>query len=97
MLLTPGTNLDPHPKLLKALRVTNITCNRHGELFIITSLRDREHMPGSLHYVGMAFDMRTRHMSDENKRKVLLELRDELPEYDIIEYSTHYHIEVKTP
>lgn len=42
---------------------------------IVTSLNDSSHSPKSLHYVGRAFDLRTHHLSDEDKRAVVAELR----------------------
>lgn len=98
MLLRPGVNFEPHPKLLYALRKLDLIFNTNGEMFIITSLKDREHSPGSLHYVGMAVDVRIHHIKDGLKRQeIYQQIHDVLDErYDIIHHSTHMHIEVKT-
>lgn len=96
MLLKIGVNFDPHEDLLEALDITQIECNNLGVIFIITSMRDREHSSGSKHYVGKAFDMRIKHM-EENERTILFTLLKERLErkYDVLRYDTHIHIEVK--
>lgn len=66
----------------------------------ITSVRDGEHMKGSRHYIGEAFDCRSKNVmgGSEFKRKVLDELKQLLPAYFVDlehegEDNEHYHIQ----
>ena len=58
-----------------------------AELFI-TSLRDGNHAAGSLHYDGLAFDMR------DNPKYQIQEIRKTLgPGWDIVSEKDHIHCE----
>jgi hypothetical protein len=57
-----------------------------GDLYI-TSIRDGNHMPGSLHYDGNAFDVSKGWFSKKSLKKVLGK------DFDVVEHSTHFHIE----
>jgi hypothetical protein len=52
---------------------------------------------GSLHYYGLAVDLRTRYFSETVKQLVAAELNSALknisPYYQIIVHSTHIHVE----
>ncbi len=62
----------------------------------ITSALDGIHSPRSLHYYGLAIDIRTRHLSSEELSSVFEELNITLsPQYDVILESDHIHIEAK--
>lgn len=55
----------------------------------ITSLRDGTiHCPGSFHYIGLAFDFRK--ASRVSRGMLVSTLGDD---WDVIEHSTHYHVE----
>lgn len=63
---------------------------------ILTSGVDGEHSDFSLHYLGLAFDLRTRHISREDAQKVRDELVERLgPEYKVLLESTHLHISLR--
>ena len=71
-----------------------------GENTVLTEGTGGKHMEGSLHYKGLAIDLRTNHTSDENAEWVAKKLRSDLgPEYDVVlEYTnygeiSHLHIE----
>jgi len=76
--------------------VSNVDC-------ILTAGVDGRHGHGSLHYVGLAIDLRIRNLdgSDEitaaTMRKVAVakeHLKERLgPEYDVVLESNHFHIE----
>ena len=68
---------------------------RHSHDCIITSITDGTHSKNSRHYIGMAFDLRRRHLdSDKQANEILKELISELgSEYLIILEKTHYHIQ----
>ena len=61
---------------------------------VITSLRDGKHMKSSLHYSGLAVDLRTRHLSSGDRATAAARLRVVLgPEYDVVLESDHIHVE----
>lgn len=73
---------------------------------VITSLGDGKHLPQSLHYQGLAVDLRTRHLSKERAQDWAVEIRrilkprgyDVLNEgpgagYDRQSAAAHLHIE----
>lgn len=82
------------PELVLAMSVADGVYNAFGEMLVITSVMDGEHMPASLHYVGAAFDCRYPVHSDAVVRSVVSQLRRALgPQYDVVEEETHLHIE----
>jgi len=96
MLLKVGVNFDPDESLLGALSETNVICNNFGVLFIITSLRDREHSAGSKHYVGKAFDMRISHMDRSEVTKVFDKMKSIIGnKYKVLLEKNHIHVEVR--
>lgn len=58
---------------------------------VVTSTTDGEHMPRSLHYRGLAVDLRLppRASTDE----VVSRLKQYLPQFDVILETTHVHVE----
>ncbi len=61
---------------------------------IITSLKDGEHKQGSLHYKGLAVDLRTWNLLPAERGTAAARLRVALgPEYDVVLESTHIHVE----
>lgn len=53
----------------------------------VTCIRDGNHMHGSFHYIGLAWDMRKGSFSKRDIKKALGK------GFDVVEHSTHYHIE----
>lgn len=97
MLLKPGVNFEPANELLEALKVAHEIFKEENQLFVITSLKDREHAPNSLHYVGKAFDCRIRHIRDPHiLEKIHSRLVTALSErYVVLLKPTHIHIQTK--
>ena len=61
---------------------------------VITAARDGTHMTKSLHYVGYAIDLRTRHIPIGWREKVANQLARALgDEYDVVLEKTHIHVE----
>lgn len=87
------------PQTLLAMIVVEQVFNLHGHGLTITSANDSEHMEGSLHYVGKAFDCRIRdprtgerYFADDHL--VAQDIRERLrKDYDVLVYDTHFHIE----
>ena len=65
-----------------------------GRELVITAGLDGEHSAGSLHYYGLAVDMRTRYFSESEKQTAAKRLREVLGcGFDIVLHSTHIHVE----
>ncbi len=79
--------------LLAILEAREVYRKFHAEL-VITSLLDGVHMPTSLHYEGLAVDIRTRNLSEKNRPIAAAKLRYALgTEYDVVLEATHLHVE----
>ena len=66
MLFIRGVNPDFHPCMRMAEIYADAGFKKYaGREAIVTSGRDREHSTGSLHGYGMAFDLRTRDLTDD--------------------------------
>lgn len=64
------------------------------DLMTVTSITDGKHSPNSLHYEGLAVDIRTRDLSTEQKSTLVAKLRKALGnDYDVVLESTHLHVE----
>jgi len=77
--------LQPHVrkkqgKLAKAYYVKGLD-------FIITSIREGTHSPGSLHLLGLAFDYDPQNVPIEHDRAILGS------DYDTVEEASHRHAE----
>lgn len=65
-----------------------------GREVIITSTTDGKHKNGSLHFKGLAVDIRTRDLSDSTKSILGLRLKVALNLLcDVVDESDHIHIE----
>ena len=68
-------------------RVARLLSSRNEDLFI-TSLRDGNHSDGSLHYDGLAFDMRYPQLTS------IKQIKEKLgPKWDVVVESNHIHCE----
>lgn len=62
--------------------------------FVVTSTVEGEHMEGSKHYGGNAFDIRTRQLAPANQKKMVKDLKAALgPDFDVELESDHIHVE----
>jgi len=95
MLLKIGVNYSPHENLLEILKIVETIMRTNNQLMVITSLKDREHSPGSKHYIGKAVDIRNRHIKDDNLYdEIFNEIYDSIqPIGKISDHETHWHIE----
>ena len=95
MQVKDGANIWGLEKVMqRVLKEADEIWSDYGEELVITSARDGIHSAGSLHYYGLAVDLRTRYFSDQDKQRVFEELKDVLGwEYDVILHSTHIHVE----
>lgn len=62
--------------------------------FTITSCTDGTHSPGSKHYVGKAFDIRSRDIPTDRWGPLVVEMKERLGcEFDAVIEKDHFHIE----
>ncbi len=81
------------PEMLLAIVVVEGAYADLGYDTIITSACDGRHSRGSLHYVGLAVDFRTRHIGSD-RLKVTGKIKDRLGlEYDVVLERDHIHVE----
>lgn len=82
------------PEIVLALTIADKIWSKYNQELVVTELTGGKHGTASLHYVGLAADLRTRYFSDEEKELVAKELREALGEnYDVVVEKTHIHIE----
>ena len=80
--------------MIPAIICANDFCVSLKIPFVITSGNDGQHMANSLHYIGLAIDMRTNQMTTEQQTSCVSYLRERLDYcFDIILEVDHIHIE----
>lgn len=90
----PGVCLEVTPVVINAWPKIQKAFRAHGYEAVCTSANDGTHSDGSLHYVGKALDLRSRHIPMEEQQLILKSLRDTLgADWDVILESDHYHLE----
>ncbi|HEV8459030.1 MAG TPA: hypothetical protein VGR44_12120 [Methylomirabilota bacterium] len=94
------------PEIVLALQVADRLWQERGDALVVTSLRDGEHCDQSqgrpcpdgrahsLHYDGLAADLRSRHLAAGEVSSRVAELRSRLgPLYQVIAEPSHIHVE----
>jgi hypothetical protein len=91
--MKPGVNLNGlRSEMVVALLIADGVFGKHG--VIVTSATDGKHGRGSLHYVGLAVDLRTRHLPQGVAAHLKGKLAEALgPQYDVVLEKTHLHVE----
>ena len=91
MSLKSGVSLkDLQPQIILAMMVVKETFNDKGiKNFTITSCNDSQHMMGSLHYKGLAFDTRTHDIILSNRGVWLTQIGNDIKnalggEFDVV-------------
>jgi len=81
-------------EMLLAITVADTLYTKHNVDCVITEGTGGKHGIGSLHYVGLAVDLRTRDMDVDTQVKVRQELQEALGrQYDVLREKDHMHIE----
>lgn len=94
MRLKPGVRArGVQPETVLAIVIAAKIYEAAGAEFVVTSITDGRHGVNSLHSCGLAFDCRTRHLSDDQKGQIHVQLKAALPGYDVVLESDHFHIE----
>ena len=85
-----GLSIKMRPVLIEADKIWKAA----GEELVITGGLDGTHSAGSLHYYGLAVDLRTRYFTSEVAAQVFKDLQSTIPfDYDVILHSSHIHVE----
>lgn len=94
MIIKKGVKANGvRPEILLALLIADSVYIMLGFELVVTELTGGEHRVGSLHFVGLGADIRTRYFKDGGKEAAKI-LRDKLgDEYDVVLHKTHIHIE----
>jgi hypothetical protein len=75
----PGVSIRGlKPEMLIGLDLAEWAYGQAGAECIVTSATDGEHKADSLHYVGLAVDLRTHHVAPSKQAALLARLRDVL-------------------
>ena len=96
MKLKEGVNpTGMKPEIMLAIQCAVMVYHKYGYDLTITSICDGAHNKNSLHYAGLAVDLRIRNITHEPmRREICAEIRDNLgSNYDVILEPTHIHIE----
>ncbi len=82
------------PEMILALTVASDVYSQYDVICVVTEGTGGKHSSGSLHYVGLAVDLRTRSIPPNLREPVAQQIRVALgEEYDVVLESDHLHIE----
>lgn len=95
MRIKPGVKIKGiKPETTVGMMIVDSVYKSFNAELIVTAVTDGEHMKGSLHYEGLAFDCRTHMFSKKMQDKVYLAIKGALgSEWDVVMHKTHIHIE----
>lgn len=95
MKLKPGVSAKGiQPEMALGLAICDSIYSKHGIEMVVTAITDGRHSPGSLHYVGLAADLRTNNVPADKLKTLEVALQDALQaQFDVILESDHFHIE----
>lgn len=98
--LKEGVSLPPMLAMAFAISSVHDTLKEEGYDCVITAGVDGKHSAGSLHYVGLALDFRTRHIPNADLERIRAKIASRLSsQFDFVLESDHFHLELqpKTP
>lgn len=82
------------PECILGLLVCEKVYKDYGQEMVITSVTDSKHNWGSLHYMGFAFDLRTKEFMIDDLERIRKSLDKALTyEFDVVLERDHFHIE----
>jgi len=90
-----GVKMDLlQPQMVLGLLVIHTVFERFKYVCVITSLNDGHHRPDSLHYSGLAVDLRIRHIPQASLSDLVASLCAALGDnFDVVLEKTHIHVE----
>lgn len=93
-MIKPGVKLHPQTVWAVAIPIIFQVYRDFGVEPVITSGIDGRHSRNSLHYSGMAFDFRTRHVPPGDLAALVATITQALgDEFDVVLESDHLHVE----
>ena len=95
MTTKPGVSVaGAEPEILYGMIVVQEVFREHRCEMVVTSVTDGTHSPGSLHYIGHAFDLRLYNIPQATLDAIIAQCRERLPgSFDVVIESDHIHIE----
>jgi len=95
LLLKPGVRIAGlRPEILFAIIAAERVCAEMGVDCVVTACVDGAHMSGSLHYCGLAVDLRSRHFRPGDADKAIARIKQCLgADYDVVLENDHIHVE----
>lgn len=93
--IKPGVSLKGvQPQVLPIMLIAAAIYQGFGLDAVVTSGTDGRHREGSLHYRGLALDLRSNNLTAEQAASVGRQLRAALgAEYDVVIEGDHIHVE----
>ena len=94
MILKPSVIFNGvQAPVLRAMAAAEEVFGPYGDV-VVTSIKDGTHSANSLHYDGLAFDLRTRHMDKGQVAAAAEALAIALgKDYDVVIEGDHLHVE----
>jgi hypothetical protein len=95
LLLKPGVRVAGlRPEILFAVIAAERVCAEMGVDCVVTACVDGVHQAGSLHYCGLAADLRSRDFRPGDLDKAIARIRQCLgTDYDVVLENDHVHVE----
>jgi len=95
MRVKPGVRIfGMRPEVFFALGIAEGLWQREGSEVTVTGGVEGKHMTASLHYLGLAADIRKRDVEATILAELLKDLREQLgDDFDVVEEGDHLHIE----
>ena len=82
------------PEMILAFVIIASVYDNYGVKCVITEGTGGKHSEGSLHYVGLALDFRTRDMTDKMAEVLVMKIKEALgDQYDVVLEKDHIHVE----
>lgn len=82
------------PEAVIAVICAASVLREHGYATVVTSVSDGTHGRASLHYAGLAIDLRTSHIPEDDRGTMSSLIADALgAQFDVVLEETHIHIE----
>jgi hypothetical protein len=95
LLLKPGVRIAGlRPEILFAIATAERVCAEMGVDCVVTACVDGVHKAGSLHYCGLAVDLRSHDSRPGDADKAIARIRQCLgADYDVVLENDHVHVE----
>ncbi len=94
-MIKPGADITGiRPEIVLAIVLAQPIFAAHGVPLVITSVMEGKHSRGSLHYVGLAVDLRVNDLPPSEWEIVTDQVKAALgPQFDVVLEKDHLHVE----